>query len=82
MKIKSTSKINLGKNIKTIVENKKIKKADIIRTMQLSGISMSKQKFYKIENNLVNITADELVLIAEILECDIAEFFKYNKVEE
>ena len=82
MKIKSTPQINLGKNIKNIIEDNKIKRADIIRTMQLSGITMTKQKFYKLENGLANITADELYMIAKILECDIADFFKPNNNSE
>ena len=76
MKIKSTEKINLGQNIKNIVQNKGIRKADIIRQLQLEGIAMTKQRFYKLENNQANITADELAMIAKVLECDIAEFFK------
>lgn len=78
MKIKPTSRINLGNNIKTIVQEKQIRKADIIRHMQLSGIAMTKQRFYKLENNLANITADELFMLAQILECDISEFFIPN----
>lgn len=78
MKIKSTDKINLGQNIKNIVNQKELSKADIIRHLQLEGIPMTKQRFYKLENNQANITADELAMIAKILECDIADFFKYN----
>ena len=76
MKIKSTPKINIGLNMKTIAEEKCIKKADIIRKLQLSAIPMTKQRYYKLENGLANITADELVMIAEILECEIKDLFK------
>lgn len=78
MKIKSTPKISLGTNIKNIVENHPLKKADIIREMQLHGIPMTKQRFYKLENDLANITADEISMLATILNCDIADFFKPN----
>ena len=78
MKIKPTLKINLGNNIKSIVQEKQIRKADIIRQMQLAGISMTKQRFYKLENNLANITADELFMLGQILDCDISEFFRPN----
>ena len=78
MKIKSTSTINIGLNIKHIAESKGIKKADIIRQLQLAGIPMTKQKYYKLENGLANITADELVLIAEALDCSVEEFFQKN----
>lgn len=82
MKIKSTDKIDIGKNIKTIVESKNIKKSDIIREMQLSGISINKQRFYKLEHNISNITADEIYMLAKILGCDIADFFKPNNNSE
>lgn len=79
MKIKATSNIDLGNNIKQVIQAKKLRKADIIRQMQLAGIPMTKQRFYKLENNQANITADELVMIAEIIGCDIAEFFKKSE---
>jgi len=76
MKIKATSNIDLGNNIKRIIHDKKLRKADIIRQMQLAGIPMTKQRFYKLENDQANITADELVMIAEIVGCDIVDFFR------
>ena len=79
MKIKATSNIDLGNNIKQVIQAKKLRKADIIRQMQLAGIPMTKQRFYKLENDQANITADELVMIAEIIGCDIAEFFKKSE---
>ena len=79
MKIKSTARINIGQNMKIIAESKGIKKADIIRELQLSGIPMTKQKYYKLENGLANITADELVLIAKALGCEISELFRESR---
>ncbi len=76
MKIKATPAIDLGNNIKQIIHDKKLRKADIIRQMQLAGIPMTKQRFYKLENDQANITADELVMIAEIIDCDITDFFR------
>lgn len=78
MKIKPTQKIDVGNNIKDIVQKKKFRKVDIIREMQLAGIEMTKQRFYKLETNQAYVTADELVMLAKILECDIAEFFSEN----
>lgn len=76
MKIKATPNIDLGNNIKQVIQSKKLRKADIIRQMQLAGIPMTKQRFYKLENNQANITADELMMLAEIIDCNIAEFFR------
>ncbi len=75
MKIKSTAKINLGHNIRKIVQQKEIRKVDIITQMQLEGIPMTKQRFYKLENNQANITAEELVMLACITNCNIEDFF-------
>ncbi len=79
MKIKPTPKINLSNNIKNIIQEKGIRKVDIIRQMQLEGIPMTKQRFYKLENNQANITADELAMIAKIIDCDISDFFRESK---
>lgn len=78
MKIKPSQKIDLSQNIKNIVQEKGIQKSNIIRQMQLAGIPMTKQRFYKLENNQANITADELAMIAKIVKCDISEFFREN----
>lgn len=76
MRIKSTENIDIGLNMKTIAESKGIKKSDIIRQLQLAGIPMTKQRYYKLEHNLANITADELVLIAQALGCSLSELLK------
>jgi transcriptional regulator with XRE-family HTH domain len=81
MKIKSTAKIDIGYNMKLIAESKKVVKADVIRELQLAGIPMTKQRYYKLENGLANITADEIMMIAKILECDLSELFKENITE-
>jgi transcriptional regulator with XRE-family HTH domain len=81
MKIKSTAKIDIGYNMKLIAESKKVVKADVIRELQLAGIPMTKQRYYKLENGLANITADEIMMIAKILECDLSELFK-EKITE
>lgn len=79
MKIKPTPKINLSSNIKNIIQEKGIRKVDIIRQMQLEGIPMTKQRLYKLENNQANITAEELAMIAKIIDCDISDFFRETK---
>ena len=75
MKIKSTPKIQLGNNIKNIIESQNIKKAYVIREMQLSGFPMTKQRFYRLENNQAHFTADELVMLSQILKCELTDFF-------
>ena len=74
-KIKS-GKIDIGNNIKTIIDDKKIKRTEIIREMQLQGISINSQRLYKIEHNIAIITADELLAIAEILEITVEDLLK------
>ena len=78
MNIKPTPKVKLGDNIKNIIEEKNLRRVDIIREMQLSGISITKQRLYRIEHNIVSITADEMLMLAKILKCDISDFFQEN----
>jgi len=78
MRIKSTAKIKLGTNIKHLIEQQNLKKSNIIREMQLLGLPMTKQRLYKLENNLANFTAEEILILSQILNCDIYEFFKYT----
>ena len=80
VKIKSSANIDISNNLKSLIESSGVKKADLIRQLQLSGISMSKQRLYKLEHGQANITADELATIAEIIQCDVAAFFKKTSI--
>lgn len=76
IKIRSDVRISVGANIKRIRQAKGVRAFDLIRELQLQGLNINKQRYYKLEHDLANVFASELVAIAEYLEVDIAEFFK------
>lgn len=76
IKIRSDNKIRVGENIKRIRQAKGVRAYDLIRELQLQGLNINKQRYYKLEHDLANVYASELVAIAKYLEVDIAELFK------
>lgn len=49
----------------------------LVKQMNLRGFtSMTKQHFYKLENDIANISASELVVLAELLKVEIKDFFQ------
>ncbi len=76
IKICSDNKIRVGANIKRIRQAKGVRAYDLIRELQLQGLNINKQRYYKLEHDLANVYASELVAIAKYLEVDIAELFK------
>lgn len=75
IKIRSDNHISVGANLKRIREEKGIRAYDLIRELQLQGFTLNKQRYYKLEHDLANIFASELVAIAKYLDVDINEFF-------
>lgn len=69
-------KISVCANIKRIRESKGVRSFDLIRELQLQGLNINKQRYYKLEHDLANVFASELVAMAKILDADISEFFK------
>lgn len=76
IKIRSDNHISVGANIKRMREAKGIRAYDLIRELQLQGFTLNKQRYYKLEHDLANVFASELVAIANYLDVDINEFFK------
>lgn len=76
IKIRSDKRIHVGANIKRIRKSKNIRSSDLIRDLQLQGFSLNKQRLYKLEQDLANVYASELVAIAQYFEVDINEFFQ------
>ena len=76
IKIRSDNKISVGANIKRIRVAKEVRAFDLIRELQLQGFNITKQRYYKLEQDLANVYASELAAIAKYLDVDISEFFK------
>ena len=76
IKIRSDNKISVGANIKRIRVAKEVRAFDLIRELQLQGFNITKQRYYKLEQDLAIVYASELAAIARYLDVDISEFFK------
>lgn len=74
-KIKQDS-IFIGKNIKEIRKQKKIKQIEIVRKMQLMGIDITRESLVKIERGIQHIYATQLKAIKEILDTSYDELLK------
>lgn len=68
--------ILIGKNIKNIRKEKKIKQIDVVRKMQLMGIDMTRESLVKIERGIQHIYATQLKAIKEILDTSYDELLK------
>ena len=68
--------ILIGKNIKNIRTQKKIKQIDVVRKMQLMGIDMTRESLVKIERGIQHIYATQLKAIKEILDTTYDELLK------
>ena len=68
--------ICIGKNIKEIRKQKKIKQVDIVRRMQLMGIDITRESLVKIERGIQHIYASQLKAIKEVLDTSYDELLK------
>ena len=68
--------ICIGKNIKEIRKQKKIKQVDIVRRMQLMGIDITRESLVKIERGIQHIYASQLKAIKEILDVSYDQLLK------
>ena len=69
--------IFIGKNIKEIRKQKKIKQIDIVRKMQLMGVDITRESLVKIERGIQHIYATQLKAIKEILDTSYDELLKW-----
>lgn len=68
--------ICIGKNIKEIRKQKKIKQIDVVIKMQLMGFEMTRESMVKIERGTQHIYASQLKAIKEILDTTYDELLK------
>lgn len=68
--------IYIGKNIKNIRKQKKIKQIEIVREMQLMGVDITRESLVKIERGIQHIYASQLKAIKEILDTSYDELLK------
>ena len=66
----------VGKNIKRLRKERKMKSIDVIAKLQLKGLNVNVGTFPKVENGYNNPSVDLLIALTDILGCDFNAFFK------
>lgn len=67
----------VGKNIRRLRKEKKLKSIDVIAKLQLKGLNVNVGTFSKVENGYNNPSVDLLIALTDILGCDFNAFFKH-----
>ena len=75
-KIKQDLIIDIGGNIRTIRKEKKIGQTELVRRLQLYGVSMTRETLVKIERGIQHIQANQLRGIRDILETSYDELLR------
>ena len=74
--VRNDELIQIGSNIKRIRLEKQINSRDLVREVQLKGVSITNYGLSKIEANKQHIKASQLRAIAEVLDVDCKELLK------
>ncbi len=75
-KIKSDSQVNLGLNIRRIRKERNIGQTELVKLLQLQGVSMTRETLVKIERGVQHIYVSQLRAIRDILETNYDELLK------
>lgn len=75
-KIKSDTEILIGKNIREIRKSKQIGQTELVRLLQLHGVSITRETLVKIEREIQHIYASQLRAIKEALDTTYDELLK------
>lgn len=67
----------VGKNIKRLRKEQKMKSIDVIAKLQLKGLNVNVGTFSKVENGYNNPSVDLLIALTDIFGCDFNAFFKH-----
>lgn len=66
----------VGKNIRRLRKEHKMKSIDVIARLQLKGLNVNVGTFSKVENGYNNPSVDLLIALTDILDCDFNAFFE------
>ena len=75
-------KIQIGKNIRRIRKQNKLKQTDMVVRLQLMGMDMTREALVKIERGLQHIYASQLKAIKEVLGTTYDELLSEDSSEE
>lgn len=68
--------MSISSNIQKMRYRCNLTQEQVIAKLNLMGIPISKSSYAKIETGRMNIKVCELVALAEILNCEVGDFFK------
>ena len=69
-------KICIGQNIRRIRKEKKIRPVDIVKSMQLMSVDITRESFVKIERGTQHIYATQLKALKDVLDTSYDELLK------
>ena len=75
-------KILIGKNIRRIRKQNKLKQTDMVVRLQLMGMDMTREALVKIERGIQHIYASQLKAIKEVLGTTYDELLSEDSSEE
>ncbi len=75
-KIKSDALISVGNNIRRIRKSKKIKQTELVRLLDLQGVTITRESLVKIERGIQHIYASQLRGIKNALNTTYDEILK------
>jgi len=68
--------IRIGENIRSIRKRKGLGQTDLVRTLQLGGVTMTRETLVKIERGIQHIQASQLQAIRDALGTSYDELLK------
>lgn len=66
----------VGKNIRKLRINRKLRNVDIVAKLQLHGVEITTSTYSKVESGTNNPSVDLLIALTDILRCDYNAFFE------
>ncbi len=75
-KIKSDEQINIGSNIRRIRKEQNIGQTELVRLIQLEGVSITRETLVKIERGIQHIYISQLKAIRDTLKTTYDELLK------
>ena len=75
-KIKQDNEIQIGANIRAVRKASGIGQTELVRQLQLMGISMTRETLVKIERGIQHIQATQLKGIRDVLHTSYDELLK------
>jgi len=75
-KIKQDDEIQIGMNIRAVRKSKSVGQTELVRRLQLMGISITRETLVKIERGIQHIQASQLRGIRDALQTTYDELLK------